>query len=118
METIVKIWFSDNRIFIETSAGKSLSRPLEAFPLLLEATDKQRRDFETGKFSDDIRWESIDEDIHIDSFFDGKEHQLENPIMQAFRKFPQINISEFSRQLGINKSLMSKYIYGIKKTRE
>lgn len=114
METIVKIWFDENRIFIETSAGKILSRPLEAFPLLLEASETERQDFKIGKFGDDIRWKSIDEDIHINSFFEKKEPQLDNSIMEAFRKFPQINVSEFARQLGINKSLMSKYIYGIK----
>ena len=32
--------------------------------------------------------------------------------------FMQLNISEMARQMGINKSLLSKYIYGIKKTSE
>jgi len=27
---------------------------------------------------------------------------------------PQINVSSFAKQIGINKSLMAKYIYGIK----
>lgn len=114
METIAKAWFEDNRIFIETSGGKVLSRPLEAFPLLLEANNRKRQDFKIGKFGDDIRWESIDEDIHISSFFENKEPMPVNPVAEAFRKFPQINVSEFAKQIGINKSLMAKYIYGIK----
>lgn len=114
MGTIVKVWFDNHRIFIETSNGNILSRPLAAFPLLLDANDAQRQNFKIGKFGDDIRWEAIDEDIHISSFFEEKEAQLDNPIMLAFQKLPQINISEFARQLGINKSLMAKYIYGIK----
>ncbi len=32
-----------------------------------------------------------------------------------FRKFPQLNVSEVARTIGINKSLLSRYIYGIKK---
>ena len=31
------------------------------------------------------------------------------------KKFPQINISTLANQIGINKSLLAKYIYGIKK---
>lgn len=101
-------------MILETSDGQTLSRPLEAFPLLLEATDEQRQAFKINKFGDAIRWDLIDEDIHIDSFFETKEPQLDNPIYQAFHNLPQINVSEFARQMGINKSLMSKYIYGIK----
>lgn len=32
-----------------------------------------------------------------------------------FKRFPQLNVSEVARSMGINKSLLSKYIYGIKK---
>ena len=32
-----------------------------------------------------------------------------------FHKFPQLNVSEVARTIGINKSLLSRYIYGIKK---
>ena len=35
-----------------------------------------------------------------------------------FKRFPQLNISEVARSIGINKSLLAKYIYGIKKPSE
>ena len=35
-----------------------------------------------------------------------------------FSRFPQLNVSEVARSIGINKSLLSKYIYGIKKPSE
>ena len=35
-----------------------------------------------------------------------------------FARFPQLNVSEVARSIGINKSLLSKYIYGIKKPSE
>ena len=38
-----------------------------------------------------------------------------NEVAAIFKRFPQLNISEIARQMGINKSLLSKYIYGIKK---
>ena len=115
METIVKLWFADGRIYILTSQGNTYSRPLEAFPLLLEATPKQRAHYEIGIDGDDIRWDDIDEDIHISSFFVSTEPDTDNPIARVFHKFPQLNVSEVARTIGINKSLLSRYIYGIKK---
>lgn len=114
METIVKVWFEKDRIFIETGKGETFSRPLTAFPLLYDATPEQRQHFSIGKTGDDIRWEALDEDIHIDSFYTEQETNMDNPIAKAFSQFPQINISQFAAHIGINKSLMARYIYGIK----
>ena len=115
MESIVKLWFEDGRIYILTDKGNTYSRPLEAFPLLLEATSEQRAHYEIGLDGDDIRWDDIDEDIHISSFFVIAEPDTNNPIAEVFHKFPQLNVSEVARTIGINKSLLSRYIYGIKK---
>lgn len=113
MKTIEKIWFLENRIFMQTEQGEVFSRPLEAFPILKNATKSERENFKIGKFKDDIRWESLDEDIYIDSFFSDEEPK-QNPIGDFFSGHPQINVSSFAKQIGINKSLMAKYIYGIK----
>jgi hypothetical protein len=113
MKTIAGIWFSENRVFMKTEQGEVYSRPLEAFPALKNATESERSTFKIGKFKDDIRWDNLDEDIHIDSFFLEEEPQP-NPIGEFFSSHPQINVSSFARQIGINKSLMAKYIYGIK----
>lgn len=115
MDKIKEIWFDANRIYMKTDAENTFSRPLEAFPLLKNANDKERNDFKIGMFGDDIRWESLDEDIHISSFFDNSEPDEENEIAIIFKRFPQLNVSEVARCMGINKSLLSKYIYGIKK---
>lgn len=115
MEAITKVWFDEGRIYILTDQGNTYSRPLEAFPLLLDATDQQRAKYEIGLDGDDLHWDEIDEDIHISSFFDTSEPNLNNPIAEVFHKFPQLNVSEVARTLGINKSLLSRYIYGIKK---
>ena len=115
MDIIKDIWFDANRIYMKTDTGKTFSCPLEAFPLLKEASDKDRLNFKIGKFGDDVRWESLDEDIHISSFFETVEPDYENEIAAIFKRFPQLNVSEVARSMGINKSLLSKYIYGIKK---
>ena len=44
MEKISKVWFDSRRIYIETDAAKVYSRPLETFPVLLEATEEDRLD--------------------------------------------------------------------------
>ena len=115
MEAITKLWFDGGRIYILTDQDNTYSRPLEAFPLLLEATSEQRAKYEIGIDGDDIRWDEIDEDIHISSFFVTAEPDANNIIGVVFRRFPQLNVSEMARTIGINKSLLSRYIYGIKK---
>ncbi len=118
MNTIKEIWFSNNRIYMRTGEGNVYSRPLEAFPVLKEANEEERLNFRIGKFSDDVRWESLDEDIHVSNFFDTSEPDNGNEIALIFKRFPQLNVSEIARSMGINKSLLSKYIYGIKKPSE
>ena len=86
---------------------------MEAFPTLKEATESQRLSFKIGRFGDSIHWEEIDEDIHISNFHDTEEPDYDNEIARTFRRFPQLNVSEVARSMGIHKSLLSKYIYGI-----
>lgn len=114
METIKNVWFEGQRIYMLSSDDKVYSRPLEAFPLLKEATDTQRSDFKIVLRGTALRWDDLDEDIHISSFYEEKEPEYNNEIALIFKRFPQLNVSEVARNLGINKSLLSKYIYGIK----
>jgi hypothetical protein len=118
METIKNVWFADGRIFLRTTTNKVYSRPLEAFPVLKDADDIERNNYEIGVLGDDIHWEKLDEDIHISSFYDHTEPDYDNEIARIFNCFPQLNVSEVARSMGINKSLLSKYIYGIKKPSE
>jgi len=115
MAKIEKVWFNDERIYLLTDTGETLSRPLEAFPVLKEASETERNDFKIGRFGDDLRWDKLDEDIHISSFYETVEPNPENEVGRIFRQFPQLNVSEMARYIGINKSLLAMYIYGIKK---
>jgi hypothetical protein len=115
MAKIKKVWFDANRIYLLTDGGETLSRPLEAFPLLKDASELDRLDFQIGRFCDDIRWEKLDEDVHISNFYDTVEPNPDNEVARIFSHFPQINVSEMAKYIGINKSLLAKYIYGIKK---
>lgn len=114
METIKKIWFENGRIYMLSSLDKEYSRPLEAFPTLKDASADYRKDFRIELRGMAVRWDKLDEDIHITSFYDKKEPDLSNEVASIFKQFPQLNVSEVARSMGINKSLLAKYIYGIK----
>ena len=68
MEKKIKtIEFVDGMILTTTMDGQVYCRPVDAFPLLRNASDEQRRAYTIGKFGDDVRWEAIDEDIQVSS---------------------------------------------------
>lgn len=112
MEKIKNIWFDKNRIYMKAQSGKLFSRPLEAYPELMNATTEQRNDYVVGDDGEDIRWESIDVDMHVSSFLETSEPQ-ENAIGALFAKYPWLKISEVARSLNISQSLLVRYIYGI-----
>lgn len=115
METIKNVWFENERIYMLSSEDKVYSRPLEAFPILKEATKAEREAYTIEMRGTALRWKKLDEDIHISSFYNTNEPEYSNEIAQIFKRFPQLNVSEVARYVGINKSLLAKYIYGIKK---
>lgn len=115
METIKNVWFEDERIYMLSSEDKVYSRPLEAFPILKEATKAEREAYTIEMRGTALRWKKLDEDIHISSFYNTNEPEYSNEIAKIFKRFPQLNVSEVARYVGINKSLLAKYIYGIKK---
>lgn len=117
MEKIKNIWFDNNRIYMRTRTNKIYSRPLEAYPELMDATTEQRNDYVIGDEGEDIRWETLDADMHISGFLETSEPK-ENEIGKLFAKYPWLNISEVARSLNINKSLLARYIYGISKPSE
>lgn len=118
METIKDIWFEGGRIYMESNEGKVYSRPLEAFPTLKDASETERDKYTICMHGETVRWAKLDEDIHISSFYEKEEPERDNEIARIFNRFPQLNVSEVARSLNINKSLLAKYIYGIKKPSE
>jgi len=66
MQKIKKIWFDDEKLYAETANHKVLSASLNRFPRLQNATDAQRNEW--YQLCDGLRWETIDEDIHLNSF--------------------------------------------------
>lgn len=118
MEQIKNLWFDADRIYMRSSEGRVLSRPLKAYPELEEATVEQRNDFTIDEDGMAVRWEALDADMHISSFYETSEPNEENEVGAMFKRFPWLNVSEVARYLGINKSLLARYIYGISKPSE
>jgi hypothetical protein len=69
-----KIWFSEERLFIETSKGEIYSQPLNFYPRLLRASDAQRKLWKQSYGG--LHWEMINEDISFDSFLWGDNDPL------------------------------------------
>ena len=118
MERIKNLWFDGNRIYMRSTEGNVLSRPLEAYPELKDASTEQRNDYTIEDDGRAIRWEAIDADMHISSFYETTEPNDENEVARMFKRLPWLNVSEVARAVGINKSLLARYIYGISKPSE
>ena len=118
MEKIKNLWFDENRIYIRTTENRVLSRPLEAYLELQEASAEDRNDFVIDSDGVSIRWEALDADMHISSFYETTEPDYRNEVAEMFNRFPWLNVSEVAKTIGINKSLLSRYIYGISKPSE
>ena len=61
-----KVWFTDERLFVETNTNEVLSQLLFFYPRLKNATEKQRTKWEQSYSG--IHWKAIDEDISFESF--------------------------------------------------
>ena len=118
MEKIKNLWFDENRIYIRTTENRVLSRPLEAYIELQEASAEERNDFVIDSDGVSIRWEALDADMHISSFYETTEPNYRNEVADMFNRFPWLNVSEVANAIGINKSLLARYIYGISKPSE
>ena len=66
MKTVKKLWFADERIYIEKVTGEIRSQPIHFFSRLNKATGKQRSEWTESPLG--LHWENIDEDISFESF--------------------------------------------------
>ena len=115
LKNILKVWFLENQISIETKNGIVKSLPLRWFPRLEKATVEQRNNFELSHFG--IHWPELDEDLSFEGFFTFNKDEIESQkseIQKVFAKFPELNISELARRVGISPTLMRHYACNVK----
>ena len=63
---VSRLWFSNERLFIETNKNEVLSQPLKFYPRLKKATEMQRKEWIQSYGG--LHWQAIDEDISFESF--------------------------------------------------
>lgn len=69
----VGITFSDTRMTVALSDGRTLGVPLSWFPRLSGATRKQLENYELSPFG--LHWEELDEDISVAGLLAGRGDQ-------------------------------------------
>lgn len=112
-KAIKRVWFEDNKILIVTLDGEVLSQPLEVYPSLLEATDEQRYDYEIWDEGQSIRWEIIDEDVHISEFYEKETVNYDNEVNRLLSRFPYLNLKAFAEYIGMHWTKLARYRYGV-----
>ncbi len=70
-ENIKAISFGDDSITLHFSDGRKISTPLAFYPRLLQATPKQRAQWELIGANRGIRWPLVDEDLTIEGIMHG-----------------------------------------------
>ena len=109
---ITKLWFADNRIYVQTDKGEKLYQSLLFYPRLLTASNEEREKYEFWDYG--IRWDAIDEDVSYASFYYDDTKEPAPGIQDAFLSNPELNISAVARRMGIQQSLLASYIKGTK----
>lgn len=115
-EDLKRLWFSEERIYIETKQGAVKSMPLEWFPRLYNATQAEREEYRLSAMG--IHWETIDEDLSFDGFFTyNKDHAdaQRNSIQELIKAFPMLNLSELATRMGISPTVMRHYACNVKR---
>ena len=64
---VIDLSFSQNSLHFVLADGREISAPLEWFPRLRNANDKQRKNWRLIGKGIGIHWEDIDEDISVKS---------------------------------------------------
>jgi len=62
----VNVFFDDIKMYVFLEDGRELSIPIDWFPSLRDATDKQKSNWRFIGDGEGIHWEELDEDILVE----------------------------------------------------
>ncbi len=68
----VKIVFSDEMICLTLTDGREVKTPIEFYPKLATATEKQLKNYRFIGDGRGIHWEDLDEDLSVESIVLGR----------------------------------------------
>ena len=69
----VKVEFTDQFIHLFLEDGRQVKTPLKFYPKLSQATKIQLQDYRLLGSGTGIHWESLDEDLSVDSIIKGRQ---------------------------------------------
>lgn len=115
-DQIQKLWFDSGRIIIMTAKGRQLSLPLEISPALYYADDFVRNDYYLWDNNQSIRWESIDEDIHISHFLESVDVNYDNPVNAMLSAYGPEELKQLAQRMDIHWSLLARMKFGVAKS--
>ncbi len=61
-----ELWFRDEKLYVVLDDGRELAVPVDWFPKLRDATEKQRNNWRFIGGGEGIHWEDLDEDILVE----------------------------------------------------
>jgi len=62
-----EVWFQDQKLYIRLDDGREIAVPIEWFPSLRDATDKQRNNWRLIGGGEGVHWMDLDEDILVEA---------------------------------------------------
>ncbi len=65
----VKVWFSEYMMYVKLEDGRELAVPVEWFPTLRDATEKEKNNWRLIGGGEGIQWEDLDEDLLVENLF-------------------------------------------------
>lgn len=64
--------FNENTMWVDMVDGRVLGVTLAWFPRLLNATPRQREDYQISLLGNGLHWEQLDEDISVEGLLAGR----------------------------------------------
>lgn len=68
MVTVKKVWFEEDKIYVEFADGRIIGTPIQWYPNLCKGTPEQWAKFELWNDGQWIHWEELDEDLSAEGF--------------------------------------------------
>ena len=62
----INLWFKDDKMFLRLEDGRELAVPVEWFPTLRDADDKQRNKWRLIGGGEGIHWADLNEDVLVE----------------------------------------------------
>ena len=68
MVLVKRVWFDNQKIFVELNDGQVIGAPIVLYPNLSKGSPDQRKKYELWENGAWIHWEELDEDLSAEGF--------------------------------------------------